>query len=108
MITIYRYEEINMSDPMVIFAQIQPKPQHFDEAKNAILEIIPPTRREDGCEYFALHENQADGLLCLYEQWRDQNALDAHYEMPYTARIFESYETWLDAPVEVIKLRKVA
>ena len=96
-----------MSDNVYIFAKITPKPEFYDLAKAAIVEIIPQTRAEGGCIEFTLHED-TNGNLCLYEQWVDNQALQLHHDMAYTKSVFESYKTWLAAAPEINQLAKVS
>lgn len=91
-----------------LFAEISPKPEHFNEAREAVLSIVEPTRAEPGCERFDLFENEAEHRLYLFEEWRDQAALDAHYEKPYTAEVFKHYENWLLREPAVSKMQKRA
>lgn len=91
---------------LFVFAKISPKSEHFEEAKRAILNILEPTREESGCFHFQLHENMSEGVLYLYEEWLNESALEAHYQTPYTMAVFESYQQWLAAPVEIHKMEK--
>ena len=104
-----------MAEPLVVFARITPKAACYDLAREAVLGIIPETRAEPGCHTFVLHEDadgtagQADTLrsLYLYEVWADEAALAAHHAQPYTQAVFESYQTWLAAPVALTRLRQL-
>ena len=95
-----------MSTNLFVFAKITPKPKHFEEVKRAILHIVPATRDECGCIEFVLLED-GHGNLCLHEEWTDELALQAHYEMDYVKPVFKAYESWLMQPVEIIKMKKV-
>lgn len=92
-----------------IFAKITPKSEFFEAAKQAILDIIPRTRQEKGCHVFNLHELDAQGIkyLCLYEIFENQADYDFHHNQEYTKRVFESYQDWLAAPVEIHKLKLI-
>ena len=97
-----------MNNPLVVIAQIKPKPEHYEDAKAAIIGIHSQTRSEAGCHQFQLNEGLEDDCLYLYEEWDDQAALDDHYAQPYVASVFESYKSWLAQSVEITKLTKVA
>jgi len=96
-----------MSDYVFRFAIITPKPEHFDEARNAITKIVPATLDEPGCNQFVLHEGDGDGRLYLYECFSDEAAFEAHHAKAYTKEVFKSYETWLSEPVEIIRMRRL-
>lgn len=91
---------------LTVFARITPKPQFLEEARQAVLGIIPATRAEPGCHAFMLHDDD-DGRLYLYEIWENEAALAAHHEQPYTQAVFDSYREWLSQPVEITKLRAI-
>ena len=96
-------------ESLVVFARIVPKTEFFDDAKAAIIGIIPQTRAEAGCHAFVLHEGQGDDRnLYLYEVFEDQAALDRHYDQQYTKDVFAKYETWLAEPVQVTKMSFVS
>ncbi len=91
---------------LFVFARISPKVEHFEDAKNAILNILQQTREEPGCHQFELHENNSEKSLFLYEEWASESALDEHHQKPYALDVFESYKKWLSSPVEVVKMTK--
>ncbi|CAM3149448.1 putative quinol monooxygenase [Vibrio neptunius] len=96
-----------MNEHTFIFAKITPKPEYFEVSKQAIKDIISQTRNEPGCLEFTLHEDKA-GSLCLYEEWRDDSALQLHHDMDYTKAVFKAYGDWLATPPEITKLVKLA
>ena len=91
-----------------VFATIHPKPDCFDEARDAILGILNDTRAEAGCQHFTLHRNADSGTLHLTEIWDDQAAFDAHHAQAYTRAVFERYEHLLAAPVELTFMHPLA
>lgn len=93
-----------MPTPLFIFAEITPKPEHFEDAKQAILGILPQTRSESGCRSFNLFDGPDQDTLYLFEEWRDQDALDRHHAQPYTAAVFKSYQDWLSHPPRILPM----
>ncbi len=96
-----------MTNSLFIFAQIKPKPEHYNDAKTAISGILAQTREEPGCLQFQLNEGLENDCLYLYEEWRNQAALDDHYAQSYIGSVFELYESWLAQPVSITRLSKV-
>jgi quinol monooxygenase YgiN len=48
--------------------------------------VIAATRAEDGClAYCYATDVEAPGLIRVFEQWRDQAALDAHFQTAHMA-----------------------
>lgn len=97
-----------MSVRLHAIAKVIPHPEHFDDARSAILAIVDRTRAEPGCLEFRLNENTTDGSLHLYEEWADAAALSHHHAQPYTQHVFQCYEEWLIEPVELTALTPVA
>ena len=90
---------------LFLFAVIQPKPEHFDDAKSALDALIPLTLKEPGCHVFsAFISKDRSNTLHLFECFDDEEALAFHYAQDYTARVFKKYEDWLAAPVEVTRM----
>jgi len=89
---------------LFLIAKVFPKAEHFKDAKNALLDIIEQTLEEDGCIQFELYDDKKN--LYLYEEWIDEAALAQHYEEPYTKVVFDKYQKWLAALVEVMKMGK--
>lgn len=97
-----------MSDALHIFARIAPKPEFFEMTRDAILEIIPLTLAEPGCQTFVLHTGEDDGCLYLYEVFDDEDALKAHGAQTYTRAVFARYEEWLKEPPQLTRMRRVS
>lgn len=95
-----------MQTHLHIMATITPKTEYFEQAKAALVAIVEPTLKEQGCLQFKVHQD-ADSLY-LYEEWLDQAALDLHYQMPYISAVFEAYQQWLAKPVDIRKLTRLA
>lgn len=90
-----------------VIARIKPHQEHLDAARGAIREIMDRTRAEPGCITFRLSENTNDGSLHLYEEWRDEAALDLHHEQSYTKAVFKAYQEWLAEEPQIVHLRPV-
>ncbi|MEO1657112.1 MAG: putative quinol monooxygenase [Pseudomonadota bacterium] len=97
-----------MDQRLFVWACIEPKPEHFDDARDAIASIVSPTRKEAGCYRFDLLCGEGDGCLYLYEEWTDESALAEHYAQAYTRTVFEKYKEWLAKPVEIKRLRALS
>lgn len=90
---------------LIVFAKITPKPEYFNDARDALKSVLLATRAEPGCRSFAFHQaTPADGSLYLYEVWANEAALSAHYAQPYIRAVFESYKQWLVEDVEIKRL----
>lgn len=52
----------------------------LDLAKAHLETVITATRAEDGCLIYSYaHDCEQPGLIRVFEHWRDQQAVDAHF-----------------------------
>lgn len=73
---------------LTIFARIQAKPGLEDRMQQDLLSLLAPTRAESGCIRFDLLRDITDPtIFVLYENWKDQAALDAHFQQPYVKQV---------------------
>jgi quinol monooxygenase YgiN len=61
----------------------------LDEVEKTLRELKTGSLREEGCLQFDVCRGTGDdaGTFVLYEKWRDQAALDAHYETEIFVRL---------------------
>lgn len=49
-----------------------------------LLALVEPSRREPGCINYDLHRSDTDpDLWCVYENWRSEDDLSAHFALPH-------------------------
>ena len=71
---------------LVIAGTISLDPAHRDAAIEAAKEMMAATLEEPGCISYAFSADLADpGEFRIFEEWQDQAALDAHFQMPHMA-----------------------
>lgn len=59
-------------------------------AREAALEVAQATRREDGCISYAFYADlEQEGAFRVFEEWKDDAALAAHFKTPHMARFRE-------------------
>ncbi len=63
--------------------------ERADEVERLLRELGDASRREAGCAGFDVCRGDADsrGTFVLFEKWRDQAALDAHYQTEHFQRL---------------------
>lgn len=73
------------------------KPEFYENAKEAILNITPQTLAEPECRVFVLHEpSSSDGTtLYIYEIFDSEEAFYVHHAQSYTKTVYKSYEIGL-------------
>jgi quinol monooxygenase YgiN len=64
---------------VTLTATVKAKPGQEAAVKEALVGLVEPTRQEAGCLHYILHQSKSDPTeFMFYEQWSDQQALDAH------------------------------
>jgi quinol monooxygenase YgiN len=98
-----------MSDSILtIIARIKAKPGLEARMQQDLLSLLAPTRAESGCLTFDLLKDTSDPtVFVLYENWKNQAALDAHFQQPYTKQVLQTYEENLAEPITILSLTKI-
>lgn len=77
-----------MAQTLVIVASITAQAGHADTVRNALLQVVPPSRAEAACLKYELHLDQKDpNRFVMLEEWAGQAALDAHMDTPHFAEL---------------------
>jgi quinol monooxygenase YgiN len=64
---------------ITVVATFQAKPGKEAELKKALISLVVPTRKENGCINYDLHVSPEDaGKFLFHENWTTKAALDAH------------------------------
>ncbi len=64
---------------LTIVAKIIVQPDKAEFVKEEMLKIIPPTRAEEGCVYYNLHQDDNDSSAFVWiEAWASHEAWQAH------------------------------
>jgi quinol monooxygenase YgiN len=93
---------------LTIVARIKAKPGLEERMQQNLLSLLAPTRAESSCITFELLIDTTDPtVFVLYENWKDQTSLDAHFQQPYVKQVLKAYEETLAEPIEVMSLRKI-
>jgi len=88
--------------PVVVYGRFKAKPGKADELRQALVELMTPTRQEAGCISYQMHQNAADaGEFMSYELWRSQADIDQHMQTPYVAAVVARAEELIVLPFEL-------
>jgi quinol monooxygenase YgiN len=82
-----------MGDPdeVVLIAEASALPGKREELRRAFDQLVPRALAEPGVSTFRLHEDRdQSGHFMLYERYRDQHAVDTHFETAHFATIMEA------------------
>jgi quinol monooxygenase YgiN len=80
--------DLNLDHALAMVVEFRAAPGRRDELRSELLALVEPTRAEDGCLLYDLHESRDDeDVFAFYEVWRDKAAHTAHDATPHVARI---------------------
>jgi quinol monooxygenase YgiN len=86
---------------IIILAQMTAKPGKEEALKEACLAMVEPTRKEEGCFCYNLHQSKRDkGHFMFYEQWAGNDAIKAHNATAHMKKLGKALKD-LDAKIEV-------
>ncbi|RHB49006.1 putative quinol monooxygenase [Exiguobacterium sp. AM39-5BH] len=92
---------------ITITAILKAQPGKKEELRQALDEVIPPSRQEEGCLAYVLHESiDAPGTFVFYEKYRDETALTQHINSAHYQAYRKRVETLLEVR-EVYRLYEV-
>jgi len=94
---------------MVVVAKIKAVNGKEDEMKNALLEMIPKVKEEEGTLVYTLHQDQNDPTIFLfYEKYKDLDALMVHSATPYFKELFKTLKPMLEGQPEILMYNELA
>lgn len=71
---------------LVIAGTIRVPPENLAAFRPHMLAMLEASRAEDGCLVYSYAEDVAEpGLIRVFEAWRDQAALEAHFATAHLA-----------------------
>ncbi|SHG31727.1 Quinol monooxygenase YgiN [Jatrophihabitans endophyticus] len=75
--------------PLPVVAVITAKPGSEDLVREALSELVPPTRDESGCLAYSLYRSTEDPTVFVtVESWREADDLAAHMRSEHIAAAF--------------------
>jgi len=71
---------------LIIAGTVRVPPENLPALKSHQLAMLAASRAEDGCITYSYGEDVAEpGLIRVFEVWRDQAAVEAHFAAPHMA-----------------------
>ena len=90
---------------IIVFASFYPKKEKNNEVKEIILNMIAPTRAEEGNESYNFYETKKDDnkniSFHLFEIYKNSAALDFHRNTVHYKNYRSKIADLLDKPIEV-------
>lgn len=89
---------------LVVAGRILVKPEARAEAVRLAIEVAAATRDEPGCLSYRFFADLEDpNRFFVFEEWRDADALQAHFAMPHMATFVAAVPALLAAPLEITR-----
>lgn len=91
-----------------LVAIIQAKPGHEEAVTNILKEAVEPSRNEDGCLEYTLHQDrELAGRFVFIERWGDADSLSAHERTAHFLRLGELLPPCVEDKAETLRLRRL-
>lgn len=94
-----------MSTKIALVVKFDIKPDYLNQAKTELLKILEPTRKEEGCLLYELHQDLDNpNVLMFYEIWETKEAWKKHDLMPHINQFRKATKDCFES-ISVNKLR---
>ncbi len=94
-----------MKTTLTIVARIEAKADKVEQVKKALLALIEPTRSEDGCLRYDLHQdNENAEVFLFYEIWSSREQWQTHMNSDH----LKAYTRAIEGAVESFVLNEMS
>lgn len=94
---------------LVVAGRIAVKPERRVDAVRLALAVAEATRAEPGCFSYRFYADLEDpNRFFIFEEWRDEAALTAHFGMPHMTTFLENVPGLIAAPPEIVRYEVAA
>jgi quinol monooxygenase YgiN len=94
---------------LTVVAEVVAKPGKEEEVRKHLVGFVEPTRREEGCIQYDLHEsNDEPGRFFFFEIWTSEELLDKHSQSPHIQAFRSISGDLLAQPTRIIKATHIA
>lgn len=96
-------------EKIVLMARLKVKGEMVEEAKQAALLLVEPSRAEAGCLNYDVHQSIDDEMVFVWhETWANKAALDEHFAMPYFTDFFAKVQEIAAEPPQITLTKKIS
>ncbi|MBU4529348.1 MAG: antibiotic biosynthesis monooxygenase [Desulfomicrobium sp.] len=90
-------------------ATLTARPEMREELLRLLTDQVGPTRAEHGCMDYNLHVDASDPcIFVFYENWIDEDAFQAHLQMPHLQPLLSQSDALLSRPIEIQRLLRLS
>ncbi len=91
------------------FVRFEPLRGEETEFREALLQVVEPTRAESGCLAIHVFESvRGPFVFAIYSEWVDEVAFELHAQLPYTVRFLGAAEKLLTHAVQGMRAREIS
>ena len=95
-------------DLIVVAGTVKVKPEKEQEFIDFSKTLIAPSRAESGAISYSFYKDETkENVFIFYEEWKNQAALDEHFQTPYFKKFVEKAPELLAEP-PVIKVFNIS
>jgi quinol monooxygenase YgiN len=96
-------------DLLIVVAEMNAQSGKEDELRQKLTGFVAPTRAENGCVQYDLHEAEDQpGHFLFFERWTSMQTLEAHLASPHIASVLPGLGSILAKPARISKFRQIA
>jgi quinol monooxygenase YgiN len=91
-----------MDTQVTVVAQVVAKEGKESELKEMLLSLIEPSRSDEGCINYDLHQSTNDTTMFMFhENWVSEELLEKHLATPHLQEFIKQSEDLLAKPLDV-------
>ncbi len=91
-----------------VTAIVKSKPEHIEEVKTYLLNMVANSKKEEACIQYDLHQNNEEpNIFVFHEIWKDEKSLEEHNNKPYIQDFGKAATTLLEENVIIYKTQKI-
>ncbi len=99
-------DQPDASELIIVAGKIKIKPGTKEKFSELAQKCLVPSRKEPGSISYSYYEDQTEPNTILYfEEWRDQAALDFHFQTPYFKEFIDQAQPLFDGSPEITVYR---
>ena len=87
---------------IIITSEVIIDENHWEEALELARVHVTASRKEEGCishRYLLSHE--IDHCIFFFEEWKDRDAIDYHFQQSYSRAISKNFNLWATGEVKI-------
>lgn len=93
---------------LTVIAKVTAKEDQIEAVKTALKSVVEPTRNEEGCLLYDLHQDiEHRNVFFFYECWDSPIHIDKHRLTPHMVNLGKSVKDLLEKHMEVDLLEKL-